>query len=276
MSANEKVSWWAILASLLALAVIFFLPEAHATGKPDFPNGHDNRVEKKDHPTKPEKPAKPAKPSSPSSTPTTTAGAVGVGVGIGVGIGVGGNASAVGNGGAGGNAVATGNGGAGGKGGKGGSGGAGGNAAGGTATGGTATSSVGAMTFNFTDPSSPSLSYVNHDYSGMPNNTPAMGNSYISTNNTCDGAASASVVAPGFGLSFSASALRMMCEGRLNSQAHKALGQEDKARLTMEVVQEYACEEDAKWAKIARKKGLCAPAEEATAVAQTNPAFNSN
>lgn len=260
MSANEKVSWWAILASLLALAVIFFLPEAHATGKPDFPNGHDNRVEKKDHPTKPEKPAKPAKPSSPSSTSTATSGAVGVGVGV--GIGVGGNASAVGNGGAGGNAVATGNA-------------AGGNAAGGTATGGTATSSVGAMTFNFTDPSSPSLSYVNHDYSGMPNNTPAMGNSYISTNNTCDGAASASVVAPGFGLSFSASALRMMCEGRLNSQTHKALGQEDKARLTMEVVQEYACEEDAKWAKIARKKGLCAPADEATAVAQTNPVFNS-
>ena len=31
----------------------------------------------------------------------------------------------------------------------------------------------------------------------------------------------------------------------------------------------------AKWAKIARKKGLCAPADEVTAVAQTDPAFNS-
>ena len=132
------------------------------------------------------------------------------------------------------------------------------------------------MTFNFTDPSSPSLSYVNHDYSGMPNNTPSLGNSYISTSNSCDGAVGASLVLPGFGGSVSVSTLRMMCEGRLNSQAHKALGQEDKARLTMEVVQEYACEEDAKWAKIARKKGLCAPIEESTPVAQTNPVFNSN
>lgn len=151
------------------------------------------------------------------------------------------------------------------------------NASGGSAAGGTAVASVGAMSFNFTTPTGstgPSTSFVNHDYSGMPNNTPAMGNSYISTSNTCDGAASAAVVAPGFGISFSASALRMLCEGRLNSQAHKALGQEDKARLTMEVVQEFACEENATWAKIARKKGLCAPADEATAVAQTNPAFN--
>lgn len=141
--------------------------------------------------------------------------------------------------------------------------------------GGTAVASVGAMSFNFTTPTGPSTSFVNHDYSGMPNNTPAMGNSYISTSNSCDGAVGASLVLPGFGGSVSAATLRMMCEGRLNSQAHKALGQEDKARLTMEVVQEYACEEDAKWAKIARKKGLCAPADEATAVAQTNPAFNS-
>lgn len=134
------------------------------------------------------------------------------------------------------------------------------------------------MSFNFTSPAgstSPSMSFVQHDYSGMPNNTPAMGNSYISTSNSCDGAVGASLVLPGFGGSVSAATLRMMCEGRLNSQAHKALGQEDKARLTMEVVQEYACEEDAKWAKIARKKGLCEPADEATAIAQTNPAFNS-
>ncbi len=134
------------------------------------------------------------------------------------------------------------------------------------------------MSFNFTSPTGTngtSTSFVQHDYSGMPNNTPAMGNSYISTSNSCDGAVGASLVLPGFGGSVSAATLRMMCEGRLNSQAHKALGQEDKARLTMEVVQEYACEEDAKWAKIARKKGLCAPADEATAVAQTNPAFNS-
>ena len=141
--------------------------------------------------------------------------------------------------------------------------------------GGTAVASVGAMSFNFTAPTGPSMSFVQHDYGGMPNNTPAMGNSYISTSNSCDGAVGASLVLPGFGGSVSAATLRMMCEGRLNSQAHKALGQEDKARLTMEVVQEYACEEDAKWAKIARKKGLCAPADEATAVAQTNPAFNS-
>lgn len=150
--------------------------------------------------------------------------------------------------------------------------------AGGSAAGGTAVASVGAMSFNFTTPlgsTSPSASFVQHDYSGMPNNTPAMGNSYISTSNSCDGAVGASLALPGFGGSVSAATLRMMCEGRLNSQAHKALGQEDKARLTMEVVQEYACEEDAKWAKIARKKGLCAPADEATAVAQTNPAFNS-
>ena len=149
---------------------------------------------------------------------------------------------------------------------------------GGNAAGGTAVASIGAMSFNFTTPTGstgPSTSFVQHDYSGMPNNTPAMGNSYISTSNSCDGAVGASLVLPGFGGSVSAATLRMMCEGRLNSQAHKALGQEDKARLTMEVVQEYACEEDAKWAKIARKKGLCAPADEATAVAQTNPAFNS-
>ena len=68
----------------------------------------------------------------------------------------------------------------------------------------------------------------------------------------------------------------MMCEGRLNAQTHKVLGQEEKARLTMEVVQEFACEENSTWAKIARKKGLCAPVDEPTAVAQTNPAFKSD
>lgn len=149
--------------------------------------------------------------------------------------------------------------------------------AGGSAVGGAAVSSVGAMSFNFTAPptSAPSATFVNHDYSGMPNNTPAMGNSYISTSNSCDGAVGISLALPGFGGGLSAAKLRMMCEGRLNAQAHKALGQEAKAQLTMEVVQEYACEEDSTWAKIARKKGLCAPADEATAVAQTNQAFNS-
>ena len=150
--------------------------------------------------------------------------------------------------------------------------------AGGSAAGGTAVASVGALNFTFTpSPSatSPSTAFVQHDYGSMPNNTPAMGNSYISTSNSCDGAVGASLVLPGFGGSVSAAKLRMMCEGRLNAQAHKALGQEAKAQLTMEVVQEYACEEDSTWAKIARKKGLCAPADEATAVAQTNPAFNS-
>lgn len=134
------------------------------------------------------------------------------------------------------------------------------------------------MTFNFTTPTTPagpSTSFVRHDYSGLPNNTPAMGNSYISTSNVCDGAVGITLALPGFGGGLSAAKLRMMCEGRLNAQAHKALGQEAKAKLTMEVVQEYACEEDATWAKIARKKGLCAPAEEAETVAQTNPAFNS-
>lgn len=150
--------------------------------------------------------------------------------------------------------------------------------AGGSAAGGTAVASVGAMNFSFTSPAGstgPSMSFVQHDYGGMPNNTPAMGNSYISTSNSCDGAVGASLVLPGFGGSVSAAKLRMMCEGRLNAQAHKALGQEAKAQLTMEVVQEYACEEDSTWAKIARKKGLCAPADETAAVAQTNPAFNS-
>lgn len=150
--------------------------------------------------------------------------------------------------------------------------------AGGSAAGGTAVASVGAMNFTFApSPSAtgPSTAFVNHDYSGMPNNTPAMGNSYISTSNSCDGAVGISLALPGFGGGLSAAKLRMMCEGRLNAQAHKALGQEAKAQLTMEVVQEYACEEDSTWAKIARKKGLCAPADEATAVAQTNPAFNS-
>ena len=150
--------------------------------------------------------------------------------------------------------------------------------AGGSAAGGTAVASVGAMNFTFApSPSAtgPSTAFVNHDYSGVPNNTPAMGNSYISTSNSCDGAVGISLALPGFGGGLSAAKLRMMCEGRLNAQAHKALGQEAKAQLTMEVVQEYACEEDSTWAKIARKKGLCAPADEATAVAQTNPAFNS-
>ena len=151
---------------------------------------------------------------------------------------------------------------------KGGAGGAGG-------AGGSSYASIAPMTFNFTAPSGPSTSFVNHDYSNVPNNTPSLGNSYISTSNLCDSGSGAGIAFPGFAGQFTISQLRMMCEGRLNAQAHKALGQEDKARLTMEVVQEFACEENATWAKIARKKGLCAPADEPTAMAQTNPAFNS-
>ena len=142
--------------------------------------------------------------------------------------------------------------------------------------GGSSYASIAPMTFNFTAPSGPSTAFVNHDYSNVPNNTPSLGNSYISTSNLCDSGSGAGIALPGFAGQFTISQLRMMCEGRLNAQAHKALGQEDKARLTMEVVQEFACEENATWAKIARKKGLCAPADEPTAMAQTNPAFKSD
>ena len=151
--------------------------------------------------------------------------------------------------------------------------------AGGSAAGGTAVASVGAMNFTFApSPSAtgPSTAFVNHDYSGVPNNTPAMGNSYISTSNSCDGAVGISLALPGFGGGLSAAKLRMMCEGRLNAQAHKALGQEAKAQLTMEVVQEYACEEDSTWAKIARKKGLCEPADEPKATASAPAIFISS
>lgn len=130
------------------------------------------------------------------------------------------------------------------------------------------------MTFNFTAPAGPSTAFAYHDYGNLPKNTPAM-STYVNTSNICDGAVGISLALPGFGGGLSAAKLRMMCEGRLNAQAHKALGQEAKAQLTMEVVQEYACEEDSTWAKIARKKGLCAPADETAAIAQTNPAFNS-
>lgn len=140
--------------------------------------------------------------------------------------------------------------------------------------GGTAVASVGAMSFNFTTPTGPSTSFVNHDYSGMPQQAPAMGNSYISTSNTCDGASGLGVVFPGGGVNFSSTALRMMCEGRLNSQAHKALGDEDKARKVMRVVDEYACTQDATWAKIAREEGLCKP-DTAPSTTETNPVFNS-
>lgn len=160
-----------------------------------------------------------------------------------------------------------------GNGGAGGTGGTGGNAAGGTAN-----ASIGAMNFSFTQApgsTSPAYSFVKSEYTG-PNNTPAMGNSYISTSNICDSGTGLGLALPGFGGQLSISQLRMMCEGRLNAQAHNALGQTEKARLTMEVVQEFACEENATWAKIARKKGLCAPAEESAAVTKPNPAFNSD
>lgn len=116
--------------------------------------------------------------------------------------------------------------------------------------------------------------FVNHDYSGTPQQAPAMGNSYISTSNGCDGAQGLGFVFPGGGVNFSSTALRMMCEGRLNSQAHKALGDEDKARKVMRVVDEYACSQDAVWAKIAREEGICKP-ETAQPATNTNHAFSS-
>ena len=148
---------------------------------------------------------------------------------------------------------------------------------GGNAAGGTAVASIGAMNFNFTaPPSSTGLtnSFTKSEYTG-PNNTPSLGNSYISTSNICDSGSGGGIALPGFAGQLTFSQLRMMCEGRLNAQAHNALGQTEKARLTMEVVQEFACEENATWAKIARKKGLCAPAEESAADTKSNPAFNS-
>lgn len=159
----------------------------------------------------------------------------------------------------------------------GGQGGAGGSATGGSATGGTAIASVGAMNFAFTVPGAavPSTTFVSHDYSGTPQQAPAMGNSYINTSNGCDSASGLGFVFPGGGVNLSGTALRMMCEGRLNSQAHKALGDEDKARKVMRVVDEYACSQDAVWAKIAREEGLCKP-DTAPPVTQTNPVFNSN
>jgi len=168
-------------------------------------------------------------------------------------------------------------------------GGAGGNA---TATGGNPTASggyaaIGPMTFNFTAPAGggtgngggsgggtsgggtggPATAYVQHDYSGMPNNTPSLGSTAFSIYN-CDGAAGAQGVAPGFGLSFNVSVLRMMCEGRANAATHKALGNEDKARLTMKVVDEFACTQNSDWAKIARAEGLCKPEEKTASNAQ--------
>jgi hypothetical protein len=149
-------------------------------------------------------------------------------------------------------------------------------ALGGSASGGTAIASIAPMNFSFTVPaaSGTSTSFVQHDYSGMPQQAPAMGNSYISTSNTCDGAQGLGVVFPGGGVNFSSTALRMMCEGRLNSQAHKALGDEDKARKVMRVVDEYACTQDATWAKIAREEGLCKP-DTTPAATGANPVFSS-
>lgn len=141
---------------------------------------------------------------------------------------------------------------------------------------GTAVASVGPMNFAFTTPaaSGPSTAFVQNDYSGIPRQAPAMGNSYISTSNGCDAASGLGFVFPGGGVNFSGTALRMMCEGRLNSQAHKALGDEDKARKVMRVVDEYACSQDAVWAKIAREEGICKP-DTAPPATETNSAFNS-
>lgn len=141
---------------------------------------------------------------------------------------------------------------------------------------GTAVASVGPMNFAFTTPaaSGPSTAFVQNDYSGIPRQAPAMGNSYISTSNGCDSASGLGFVFPGGGVNFSGTALRMMCEGRLNSQAHKALGDEDKARKVMRVVDEYACSQDAVWAKIAREEGICKP-DTAPSATEINPAFNS-
>lgn len=102
-----------------------------------------------------------------------------------------------------------------------------------------------------------------------------MGNSYISTSNTCDGASGLGFVFPGGGVNFSSTALRMMCEGRQNAQAHKALGDEAKARTVMRVVDEYACSQDAVWAKLAREEGLCKP-DTSPPATSTNRAFNSD
>ena len=232
-----------------AIILLFALSGAgFATSNEGGKHHHEGGKQK---PTNVTQPAKPASTSA-SSSAAASAGAIGIGVGIGMG-GQGGN------------------GGTGGSGGLGGQGGTGGSAAGGTAI-----ASVGAMNFAFTVPgaSGPSTAFVQHDYSGMPQQAPAMGNSYISTSNGCDGASGLGVVFPGGGVNFSSTALRMMCEGRLNSQAHKALGDEDKARRVMRVVDEYACSQDAVWAKIAREEGLCKP-DTAPPATPTNSAFNS-
>lgn len=217
------------MKTLTAIIILTIATTANATGKPEFPNGHDNRVEKKD------KQVKPTNPTTQSTNvtqianveSTTKVATVSKSKSTSVAKAEGGDAS------------------------------------------------IGAMSFNFITPTgSTGLSFVNHDYSGMPQQAPAMGNSYINTSNSCDSASGLGFVFPGGGVNFSSTALRMMCEGRLNSQAHKALGDEDKARKVMRVVDEYACSQDAVWAKIAREEGLCKP-DTASATTETNPAFNS-
>lgn len=148
--------------------------------------------------------------------------------------------------------------------------------AGGTGGGGTAIASVAPMSFAFTVPAAPAAPFVQHDYRGMPQQAPAMGNSYVTASNVCDGASGLGFVFPGGGVNLSGSTLRMMCEGRLNSQAYKALGDDDRAKKVMRVVDEYACSQDATWAKLAREEGICKPEEKQAATAPINPAFNSN
>lgn len=217
------------MKTLAAIIILTIAATANATGKPEFPNGHDNRVEKKD---------KPVKPTNPTTQSTNVTQIANVESTTKVATASKSKSTSVAK-----------------------------------VTGGDA--SIGAMSFNFITPTgSTGPSFVNHDYSGMPQQAPAMGNSYINTSNGCDSASGLGFVFPGGGVNFSSTALRMMCEGRLNSQAHKALGDEDKARKVMRVVDEYACSQDAVWAKIAREEGLCKP-DTASATTETNPAFNS-
>jgi len=131
------------------------------------------------------------------------------------------------------------------------------------------------MNFSFTAPVGGGNSFVQHDYSGMARQAPAMGNSYVTTSNTCDGASGLGFVFPGGGVNLSGSTLRMMCEGRLNAQAYNALGEHEKAKKVLRVVDEYACSQDEVWAKFAREEGLCKPVT-TPATTSTNPAFNSH
>ncbi len=146
------------MKTLTAIIILTIATTANATGKPEFPNGHDNRVEKKD------KPVKPTNPTTQSTNvtqianveSTTKVATVSKSKSTSVAKAEGGDAS------------------------------------------------IGAMSFNFITPTgSTGLSFVNHDYSGMPQQAPAMGNSYINTSNSCDSASGLGFVFPGGGVNFS-------------------------------------------------------------------------